>query len=194
MAFSNTHPDTHCDSPHWAAPAESDHGTFRGDLFMDCWVTPAKTNEDLLLLKSGIIDKIQAESTIHEGPISSSVGKLPSLKWDVSHLILENGNSIIIREEANLTTDSKDQLTYKTHSKNVSASGMAGYLRSVNFSMNVERTPSNKPIHIEFRNEVTVDRPWYALDLIFAPIARNVCFDKMEQLKEKLLPWVAAHL
>jgi hypothetical protein len=187
-AFSNSNSEMHCDPAHWAAPAESNHGIFRGDLLMDCWITKLNVKADLAPLRSGIIEKLRAESIIHEGPIFSKLGSLPALKWDVSHMIQEDGNTLTIREEAVLATDRSNQLFYSTHSKEVSATGMAGYLRSVNFSMNVKKRDHS--IHVELRNEVQVDRPWYALDLIFAPIARNVCFKKMDEVKAKILPWV----
>jgi hypothetical protein len=142
-------------------------------------------------LKEGFEKKIQTESEIFEGPTLSLLGELPSQKWDVSHTIQDGGSTLVIREDAILATNLKDQFRYQTRSKKVTAGGMAGYLKAVNFSMILKNADgSPRTFRIEFRNEVMVQRPWYALDLIFTPIARGVCFDKMEQVRDKMLPWV----
>ncbi len=178
-----------CAEPHWASPAESKQGVFHGDLVMECKVTPTKTRVILDDLKAGIIGKIHAESILYEKPSEEALRSSPSLKWDVSHRIQEDGGDVTIREEAEIQTNQKGQLVYQTHSKKVSASGMAGFLKSVNFLMVVDiNDPAS--ILINFRNEVKVERPWFAIDFIFAPIAQNICFDKMAKVKTRLLPWV----
>jgi len=178
-----------CEVPYWAAPAESNHGVFKGDLIMNCRIILNEEPGSLRLLEAGFVKKINKDSIVFKGPLSFVDSPLSSKVWDVSHTIREGGSTIVIREEAVLASHPKDQLTYQTHSKSVKADGMAGYLKSVNFFMNLKRS-GDHTFQVEFRNEVTVDRPWYALDIIFAPIARGVCFDKMEQVKENILPWV----
>lgn len=182
-----------CEKPHWEAPAESTDGVFTGDLALNCWIDGGSTwNPKVSGLRQKVIDQVRAESKIHDGPISIDASSTPTLKWDASHQFSDDGNSVYIRETILLSTPSDSEIRYETTSKEVVASGMAGYLRSVGFLMEITR--KDKRVHIGFRNKVQVQRPWYALDLIFAPIARKVCFDKMEKVKEKFLPWLLSSL
>jgi hypothetical protein len=182
-----------CEPPHWNTPAESNDGVFTGDLTMECQLEGGSNwNPKLSALRQKVIDKIREESVIHEGPTSLSSGFSPTLKWDASHTFAEDGNSVYIREIIQLSSPSKDEIKYETSSKQVEATGMAGYLRSVQFSMEISK--KEEAIQILFRNRVQVKRPWYALDLIFAPIARKVCFEKMEKVKEKFFPWILSSL
>ncbi len=178
-----------CDSPRWAIPSESHHGTFSGDLILDCWVNELEKRRGLSFLKDQLIKKIHLESMVHKGPTFVEQGPISFWIWEISHDFVEQGNSVHIREEVKLSLEANRELVYETLSKEVVATGMAGYLRSVNFEMAVRRVPG-KFTQIRFRNQVKVDRPWYALDLIFAPIARGVCFDKMNLVKDRLLLWV----
>ncbi len=177
-----------CDEPYWMSPAESHNGTFTGDLANHCWSVYSREIETLEGFREKIIQKIEKDSIIHEGPIALTVSFPPSLKWEVSHHFKEGGNSIQIREEIILNTPSKNELFYETQSKEVKASGMASYLNSVLFKMVIQKKSSSR-IDIEFRNQVKVSRPWYALDLVFAPIAKNVCLEKMEKVKKKFMSW-----
>lgn len=178
-----------CEKPYWNSPAESQQGVFRGDLAMDCFLPDPLLEGALESLKKGVIKKIEAESTIHEGPLTFQDGGNEGLQWDVSHTLVEEGSPVTIREKAMLLKKGEKSLIYRTRSKEVLAKGMAGYLRSVGFSMILSINEKHLA-QIKFSNDVTVERPWFALDLIFAPIARNVCFQKMEQVKLKLLPWI----
>jgi hypothetical protein len=178
-----------CNLPFWNAPAESKEGLFTGDLSLECSIeSEVKSHFNMLSLRKRIIDKIQSESLVHQGPVSSSSISTTSSLWDVSHRFEEDGNSIKIRELIEVSIESKDQLKYQTHSKEIVASGMAGYLRSVEFTMIVKRKQHQMSVY--FRNRVQVKRPWYALDLIFAPIARKICLKKLDQVKDKFMPWI----
>jgi hypothetical protein len=141
-----------------------------------------------LSLRKKIIEKIESESIVNHGPTANSLISTPLSIWDVTHRFEEEGNSIEIREIIEVSIESKNQLKYETHSTNIVASGMAGYLRSVEFTMTVKQ--SQNQMIVSFRNRVKVKRPWYALDLVFAPIARNICFKKLNQVKEKFMPWI----
>ena len=189
FGYANAIFESNCSHPYWAEPAESQNGLFHGNLIMDCKISASTVEANLNSLKNGIIQKIKTDSTIHDEPSVEKLESSPALKWDVSHRIAEEGSDVTIREEAVIETDQKTQLIYQTHSKKVTASGMAGFLKSVNFFMKVKKIQNNA-IEIEFRNEVTVERPWYALDFIFTPIAQNICFEKMEKVKKNLLPWI----
>ena len=189
-------PLANCDTPEWMTPPESHDGVFQGNLKMTCRLAIAAGTSIKELpfeaLKTGIIQKIQSESVIHSGPIEVKLNALPALQWDVTHHIQEDGNAVKIREEAILQTDKKAHLLYQTHSKEVSASNMAQYLEAVNFSLQVDLEPTQ--VLMQFKNEVRVRRPWYALDLLFAPIASHACLSKMEVVQNKLLPWVTSFI
>ena len=182
-----------CEEPQWNTPAESHEGIFHGDLEMRCTATLNHHPTPLKKLKAAIEAKINQESLIHEGPLPIQIYQLAGQKWDVSHRIQEDGSAITIREEAELATDEKTLLIYQTHSKQVSAQGMASYLTAVNFSVQI-RTLTDQQLTLIFKNQVTVKRPWFALDLLFAPIARSTCLKKMGQIREKLFPWILSFL
>ena len=182
-----------CEEPQWNTPAESHEGVFHGDLEMRCTATIDHQPTLFKKLKDAIENQIKQESLIHEGPLSIQIHGLMGQKGDVSHRIQEDGSAIIIREEAELATDEKNLLIYQTHSKEVQAQGMASYLRAVNFSVEI-RELTHQKLTLIFKNQVTVKRPWFALDLFFAPIARSTCLKKMGQIREKLLPWILSFL
>ncbi len=186
-----------CQQPNWVTPAKTQDGLFHGDLMMKCkFELPGQTQRQTAqfeALKAGIIAKIQKESVIHSEPPAEAFKSNSELIWDVSHRIQEDGGNVVIREIAFIQTDLKQNLIYRTHSKEVKADGMAGFLKSVNFTMKVDATQF-RSIEVEFRNEVRVERPWYAIDFIFSPIAQNICFEKMDKVKTRLLPWVVSFL
>lgn len=182
-----------CDFPFWSGASESHDGVFTGDLSLNCSV-----NDERVLrfsafdFKTKVIEKIQSESVVNTFPESNPSTSSSPLTWDVTHRFKEEGNTVEIREFLTLSSETVDHLKYQTRSKEVKASGMAGYLRSVEFTMTLHR--SGKDLKVSFRNKVQVDRPWFALDLVFAPIARKTCFKKLDQVKEKFMPWVLDHL
>ena len=101
----------------------------------------------------------------------------------------EESEPVKIRELAKLLTDEATELTYETHSQSVEASGMASYLRSVNFSMTVKQVNPGI-IQVAFTNEVKVARPWFTPDFLFAPIARHTCVEKLDKVSTALLAWM----
>ena len=185
--------DSNCEEPTWRSPAESHDGIFHGDLEMKCIATLGLMPPSFMDLKTAIEAQIQKESVIHSGPSPVQIYQLTGQAWDVSHFIREESSPITIREQAELATDQKSLLIYQTHSKEVIAQGMAGYLKAVDFSVHIQKIQDGK-VSLIFRNQVTVKRPWFALDLLFAPIARKTCFQKMNQIKEKLFPWILGFL
>jgi hypothetical protein len=194
MALYTHHPEAadaryNCNLPFWNAPAESNDGLFTGDLSLDCTITEESAPTfNALNLRKRIVDKVKSESLVNQEPDSNLLLSAVPLTWDVSHRFVEEGNTIQIREMITLSIENRNQLKYNTRSKEITASGMASYLRSIEFTMTV--TQVEKHIKVSFRNRVQVKRPWYALDLIFAPIAKNTCFKKMNQVKEKFMPWI----
>ncbi len=190
-----------CSQPHWASLPESRDGFFHGDLAMECSVHLPKGLSGLEPLKNGIIEKIRGKSIVHTEPSPEALKASSALRWDVSHRIDEDGNNVTIREEALLDLSQKDGLSYSTRSKEVTAAGMAGFLKVVNFSMKLrikeglpESLKGPLTVQIEFKNEVKVEQPWYAIEFIFTPIAKNICLEKMEKVRTQLLPWVVSFL
>ena len=185
----SSEPKFKCDAPFWNAPAESNDGIFSGDLSVNCSFTDKSLlNYDILRLRKQVISKIEAESIVNVAPNPLSLLSNAPLSWDVSHRFEEDDTSIQIRESITLSIERENKLKYETHSKEISASGMAGYLKSVEFTMIIDKIGTGIKVH--FQNKVKVKRPWYALDLIFAPIARKICFKKLNQVIDKFMPWI----
>ena len=183
----------HCEDAQWRRPAESDDGVFLGDLELKC-VTPSSAGSaDFAALEKAIREKLVAESKIFSTQDQIRFEGLAGRSWDVGREIRDGDNPVKLREEALLATDGKSRLVYKTKSKSVEGKGMASYLRSVDFEAQVSRADAGS-IEMKLINTVRVQRPWYALDLMFAPIARGVCRDKMKTLRDQLVPWFRAQL
>ena len=183
----------HCQEPDWVVPAESSDGVFYGDLRMKCRIKSLSPQIEFKKLKAEIQNKIEHQSTVHSGPQPALIDGLNGQKWDVSHLIQEDGSGVRIREIAEIATNDKHLFVYQTHSKEVEAEGMAAYLTAVNFSVKIEKDSSSQ-LSFTFRNQVSVKRPWFALDLLFSPIAQKVCFKKMRQIRDQLFPWILSFL
>ncbi len=176
-----------CASPNWNSPPESNDGVFTGDLTLECRINPEfESTVDISEVRKRIIEKVKNETSIYQG--EDTLSSDFDLNLDVSHRLEEEGNAIQIRERVQISRASKTNLQYQTHSKEIMASGMAGYLRAVDFSMKLIRDA--KGVSISFRNCVQVKRPWYALDLIFAPIARKICLEKLDKVTNKFISWI----
>ena len=145
-----------------------------------------------LQFRKKIIHKIQSESVVNEAPEIHTLSSSSPLNWDLLHRFDEDGESIQIREWLTVSMEPKNGLRYESQSKEILASGMASYLRSVHFTL-ILKTNGNQ-INILFRNAVQVKRPWYALDLIFAPIAEKICFKKLNQVRDQFMPWLTQSL
>ena len=182
-----------CDDSQWRRPAESENGVFLGDLELKCTLALASETADFMALETAIREKLLKESKVYEAHDQITLDGLQGRSWDVGREILDGGNAVRLREKAFLATDGSSRLIYKTLSKEVEGEGMASYLRSVAFEAHFSRVG---PASIEMRlaNVVRVERPWYALDLMFASIARGVCRDKMKVIRDQLVPWFRAGL
>jgi len=179
-----------CHKPEWVSKAESTDGIFHGDLKQKCEIHVEPSSKlQVASIHSKLRAKIEAEARIFSGPMPITLKEMPGIKWDLLHQIRDDNDTIQVREFAELSSDHSKAIRYQTHSTKIEADGMASYLKSVNFMMHIEKRQDGI-FQIEFQNEVYVQRPWYALDLIFVPIAKDICHKKLKVVVDTLLNWL----
>ncbi len=183
-----------CSDPEWLESPEMQEGHFVGSLVMKCRIPGAAKPETIVEMR-GLIEKIlREERTIHGEPIQVQEKGMRGLAYDSTSRIQDGSNQLTIREEARLIDDSKKELLYTTRSKDVEGTGMAGYLKSVNFAAHAQLAEPSEGMRLELRNEVRVKRPWFAVAPIFFMIAKGTAKSKFETVKFKLLPRLVKHL
>lgn len=191
-------PAWRCEEPTWESEPGSSHGIFSSDLRMDCRLPLGATESTpsaLQSIRSRVIALVEGRQ-VHAGPLVAEREGQTGVKYDVSHTVLEDGNPIQFREWVWINGKDASRLRYATESTEIEASGMAGYLKEVRFSADLvgvapdaaARAPASAELRVTLRNAVRIERPWYALDLFFAPIAAKVSREKFLRLRETVLP------
>ena len=184
-----------CDDPVWEGEPGSNDGIFSSALKMNCstLLSPEDSSQPLDYLRERVQALIR-KRTQHAEPTPDFRDGATLTRYETSHTVTDDGSPIEIRELVWLGPGGPETLRYETQSTQIQAKGLAGYLRSVRFSalLKVDRPgsegASRARVMAELHNAIQVERPWYALDLIFSPIAKKTSRDKFLRLRETLLP------
>ena len=156
-----------CASERWVAAPALREGKFMGTLEASC--TLKKTGGDLSQVESYFRNKILAQvTTRHEGPVADHTLGLPGVLFDVT--VRHEGGTI--RNLVKIATDGRDALAYDARSKQISLSGLAGYLRKLDVIFKVTRIDADS-FKVTLTNTTHVAKPALAPGGIFLGIAKN---------------------
>jgi hypothetical protein len=177
-----------CSEPEWREPPEIERGVFTGKLRMECHLSTVKTDRVIPKIRAAIVELLESEREIHGAPTPVLHDAMRGLAYDATTTLKESGGDLKIRESATVVDDGERKLVYRTHSKEISASGMAGYLRAVEFSATAfAEEKQGEGVRIELQNDIQVERPWYALAPIFFVIVKGTAKSKFQTVRERLL-------
>lgn len=193
-----TTPTWNCGEEKWIESPSMVDGVFMGSLTVDCELI-GQGGGGFVALEKYISDTIQKTRTLHGKPAEEKTENGRLVRFDVTTDVKDEGAPVAMREEVTIRTDGKKELVYATESKEISASGMASYLKKVTFMAKIEATEQKNgdqksTYKMTMVNSVQVERPWYALGLIFYPIAKQVSIDKFELAREKMIPKIVENL
>ncbi len=169
-----------------------DDGTFVGSLVMQCRMPGATGRAAIPRIRAMIERVLKAEREIHGEPVRIEERGMRGLAFDSTSRVKESDGEVSIREEARILDDGSSELLYQTRSREVSGRGLASYLKAVGFSANAR--VAGEGMLIELRNDIRVERPWYALSPIFFMIAKGTAKSKFNSVKERLLPRLVSAL
>ncbi len=163
-------------------------GYYESTLGIECTM-PSPSS--LLPLRIAIERALSDRSEFHRPPIHVLLDGLRGQSFDLTHSLNGEEKGLRLREEILLATDGATRLVYQTRSKQIFASGMAGYLKRVSFQTILKRPSKGDTMTIEMRNSVQVKRPWFALSPLFFSIAKGIAEDKFEEARIPLLTFIA---
>ncbi len=177
-----------CGPTSWASPPQMRDGYYESTLGIECTMpSPAS----LLPLRVAIEKALSDRGEFHRPPLTVLLEGMRGQSFDLTHTLNGEDKGLRLREEVLLATDGESRLIYQTRSKQIFASGMAGYLKGVSFQTVLKRPIAGDSVTIEMRNSVRVKRPWFALSPLFFSIAKGIAEDKFEEARVPLLTFIA---
>lgn len=182
-----------CDEAQWIGSPGLHDGIFHSALGTTCHMK-SQGPQKLKDLREAILKTISEKSEVHASPIKIRVEGMNGISLDVTNTVEDSGSPVKIREEAQIITDDKFRLIYRTRSKHVEAGGMASYLRKVGFTTEVRWSEEHERFEILMNNNVQVERPWYALAPLFVLIAKGISKDKFSKASSELLDYISENL
>lgn len=181
-----------CGPERWIGEPATQDGVFEGTLAMECRIEVQADEANLDRVRAEMVETLLLTRQVHAGPDAMTESGLPGVKFDVSVAIRDGRDEVNIREDAVIATDGRRHLVYQTDSKMISATGMASYLKKVAFRSDVMSV--DRGYEVRLWNRIAIRRPWYALSLMFTPIAKGKVLEKFEKVRAELLPRIAASL
>ena len=178
-----------CEEAVWNQEPDLTDGIFSATISTTCWVQLQKEDGIPWLFQKLQKEYERAEKyEIHKGPLVLQEGPFTVLNYDLTDKVNEDGSDLAIRQDIKLKSDQKSELIYLTRSKGITASGTAAYLRFVSFETEVKASKNRYQIHL--KNNVEIEKPWFALGFLFKPMGASITKDKFEKAREKLIRYL----
>jgi len=186
-----------CGEWRWESePAETDR-IFEARIEMECDID-APLGSSLARVREEMLATLHRTRKVHAGPDVVTESGLSGVRYDVTIALKDADEGVRVREEAIIASDDRSRLIYQTRSKEISANGMAAYLRRLAFRAEVRRRDAaageTAGYRVKLWNLVAIERPWYALGVMFRSIAKGKVRDKFEKVRAELLPRIAESL
>lgn len=187
-------PEYECETPVWTAAPEVKKGMFYGTIEVTCLVRGEhgggfphlKTHMEEYLL-----DNVE---TVHAGPTSVKYEELPSVFYDVTMLFASGDNEVRARGENYIGSDDTSVLVYDFFSKEIDASGMAGYMKKVNIEATAKSTESENWYAVTVSGLMEVEKPWFAPSGTFKKQIVSEIEKQVEAKKEEVITEVANNI
>lgn len=181
-----------CLNETWVNKPETQNGIFVGSLSIECRVMGKKGG--LPDLRKHLENLVASRMKINGEPKTTRDAQTETTIYDVTVDVRDEGSPVRLEEDLELQTEHGKFLKYRTSTRRVEASGLASYLKSVEFETLVQPAGDDAAFDIKMTNTVRVKRPWYAVDFIFVAIAKKKAIEKMHKLRDEVIPDIAEHL
>lgn len=164
-----------CDTATWAEIPMLQAGLFTGSLQANCDLSEANETS---LLKIG--QHFQAKATqgalqVFEGPVLDGTLGVPAVRYDE---LLQTSDGQI-RNLIRLGGNGIDLFLYSSHSKEISFTGNAGYLRRLDIDFKIEKLP-NAHLKLTLTNLTNVQKPSLVPGVIFLNMAKSRSITQFE--------------
>jgi hypothetical protein len=179
-----------CSNEAWVSPPVVHKGVLTGSMESTCILKDAPGGGLSALFKH--LTQLIERGQVHDGPIAETFYGLPGVRYDVTEKMGKK-TIIHVHEIAHLATDGSVRLVYTTASLGVEASGMAGYIKKMNKTLEVE-LQDDGTYRVHIMSEMAVDKPWYAPEGLFVDKATSLAHQKFREVRGLVIPDVAAHL
>lgn len=178
-----------CDESAWESEPTLEQGIFNAVVKTSCWISNPRPDGIAWIYTKLQKEYLRAEKyEIHSGPSKSTQGLLETLQYDLTDKLNEEDSDLSIRQNVELTTDHQNTLDYLTQSTEVKGSGTASYLKSVSFQTSVERESNG--YRVRLRNEVSIERPWFAIAFLFKPMSASITKSKFKKATDTLMGYL----
>lgn len=176
-----------CSDEYWVDPPTLEDGHFRSKLGIKCKFEK-RPQKDLFALRDSLDEYLRSKRVVRRADKKQGADGSTTWEYDTVLTLTEKDDPVRIHEVVTLATDGKANFGYKTQSKEVDASGMASYLKHVEFALELKReSPAGAQFEVDMTNEIQVDRPWYALAPLFFVMTKGVAKDKFECARDTIL-------
>ncbi len=170
-----------CDPTQWVTPAVVTGGLYKGVLSVSCVLK--KSNPDIRLLSAGFKRlSLSRAQTVHSGPMSDMLRGLSAEKFDTT--IKDKDGTI--RSFQTFGSDERDLFSYDSKSQKINLSGLAGYLRKLDVSVDVKRLNSSE-IKLTLINTTHVAKPGLAPAGIFLNMAKKQSLEQFDIALKSLI-------
>ena len=179
-----------CADPQWVNEPGMVNDQFVGILSNECTIEAPNTERNMKGAQDFFIETTNKSRVIHKGPVDETYESLPSKYYDVT--VRDQGEEeVVVRQDVHLATDLKTRVIYDMKSTSIEGSGLAGYLRFVATRIQVDGAG---PLKVRVRNEVRVEKPWYAPEGIFVSKSKEIALRNFPRLREQLMKGIVSHL
>lgn len=182
-------PAYQCDEPRWESQPRMSEGHFSGTLSMRCRLELQEPS-GIRRLSRSYEKEMTEERTQNRAPRTESQDGLEGHRYDTTHRFRQDGDDITLREDVFVGSNDKE-FRMESRSREIQASGVASYLRDLDFSSSVvrrERRGDGSALYdVTVENRVRIQRPWYALSPIFFAIARSKTRSKFERVADSFV-------
>jgi hypothetical protein len=150
-----------------------------------CLVYP-QLGGDLEKLQAYTIEEIKKEAIIERGPIDTTFEGIPSKYLD-STVVIKGKDSVTIRNDVNVATDTTTKLISSTISRKVTGVGNGVYLKKLDSRVDVLKTAvtTEDKVTITFYSEV--EKPWYAPEGMFLNEIESRVPGQFAKLRDKVV-------
>jgi len=178
-----------CAPETWVAPGSVKDGVFTGVLSAPCTISDTR-------LGLAAIQKYLVERTllgeVHAGPTEEDFYGLHGVRYDVTEKLTKD-SSLLVRGLIHIATDQTTRLVYAAASTKIKATGLAGYLRTLNLMLDV-RPEGVTGYKVTVMTDFAIGRPWFAPGGFFKTQAQKIALDKFKRVQSIVLGDLVKHL
>lgn len=185
-------PQWTCTDAQWVGTPGMQGGNFVGTQEGGCTVQLGHEG-NLVLLDQYFLEGVKASKTVHAGPTSETFQGLPGVMYDVT-VEYDDGASVTVRADSHIATDQSTRVIYAVLSQSVRGSGMAGYIRKIDVTIEVDKGTAFGQVEVKLTNSITVDRPWYAPSGTFVAKAKEAAVAQFLRFRAQKLPGIVTNL